>query len=342
MADPVLPVETADAAPAAAGEASVLDGNLFASFLDACPDGVVICDVRGNDNPVVYVNRAFEQMCGYRAAELIGRNMRLLHGDDRDQEGLSRIRLALKEGVAAQAVLRNYRKDGTLFWNELRMVPMRNAADQITHFATFHREVGERLRPDVRPPEQQQKSEPRDPALNTQTMLAYLRDDKLTGLLRRGYFDELLKRDLGIAQREKHAISLFLFDPDYFEPYRELFGRPGADQTLRRVGRTLGACFRRASDLCARFDDTRLVAMCAGMTLDHATKHAESVLARVRDLAIHHPRSAVSRFLTMSAGVVTLTPDQDSTPEKLIAAAQDALQKARDEGRNRAFSVYQS
>ena len=82
--------------------------------------------------------------------------------------------------------------------------------------------------------------------------------------------------------------------------------------------------------------------MCAGMTLDHATKHAESVLARVRDLAIHHPRSAVSRFLTMSAGVVTLTPDQDSTPEKLIAAAQDALQKARDEGRNRAFSVYQS
>lgn len=339
MAEPVLPIENADAAPALAGAASVLDGNLFASFLDACPDGVVICDARGNDNPVVYVNRAFEQLCGYRAAELIGKNMRLLHGDDRDQEGLSRIRLALKEGVAAQTVLRNYRKDGTLFWNELRIVPMHDAAQQITHFATFHREVGERLRPDVRLPEQQQKTEPRDPALNTQTMLAYLRDDKLTGLLRRGYFDELLKRDIGVAQREKHAISLFLFDPDYFEPYRELFGRPGADQTLRRVGRTIGACFRRASDLCARFDDTRIVAVCTGMDVDHATKHGESVLARVRDLAIHHPRSAVSRFLSMSAGVATFSPDQDTTPEKLIAAAQDALQKARDEGRNRAVSV---
>jgi diguanylate cyclase (GGDEF)-like protein/PAS domain S-box-containing protein len=338
MADPVLPMEFAGAAPVA-GAGSVLDGNLFASFLDACPDGVVICDVRGNDNPVVYVNRAFEQLCGYRAAELIGKNMRLLHGDDRDQEGLSRIRLALKEGVAAQTTLRNYRKDGTLFWNELRIVPMHNAARQITHFVTFHREVGERLRPDVRIPEQQQKTEPRDPALNTQTMLAYLRDDKLTGLLRRGYFDELLKRDVGVAKREKHAISLFIFDPDYFEPYRELFGRPGADQTLRRVGRTIGACFRRASDLCGRFDDTRIVSVCTGMDVDHATRHAESVLARVRDLAIHHPRSAVSRFLTMSAGVATFAPDQDITPEKLIAAAQDALQKAREEGRNRAVSV---
>jgi len=337
MADPELPAESLESVPAPGG-AAVLDGDLFASFLEACPDGVVICDARG-DNAVLFVNRAFEQLSGYRAAELVGKNMRLLHGDDRDQEGLARIRLAIKEGVAAQTTLRNYRKDGTLFWNELRLVPVRNAARDVTHFATFHREVGERLRPDVPATEPSQKTEPRDPALNTQTMLAYLRDDKLTGLLRRGYFDELLKRDIGIAQREKHAVSLFLFDPDYFEPYRELFGRPGADQTLRRVGRTIGACFRRASDLCARFDDTRLVSVCTGMTPEQATKHAESVLARIRDLAIHHPRSAVSRFLTMSAGVATILPDQESTPEKLIAAAQDALQRARDEGRNRAVSV---
>ncbi len=315
----------------------MLDASLFTGFLDACPDGVVICDARASDSPVIYVNRAFEQLWGYRSAELMGRNMRFLHGDDCDQEGLSRIRLALREGVSAQAVLRNYRKDGTLFWNELRMVPVRNSVGQITHFATFHRDVGERLRPDFRPAEQQQKSEPRDPALNTQTMLAYLRHDKLTGLLRRGYFDELLKRDMGVAQREKH--SLFLFEPDFFEPYRDLFGRPGADQTLRRMGRTIGACFRRASDLCARFDDTRIVALCTGMDHDHATRHADLVLARIRDLAIHHPRSAVSRFLTMSAGCVTLTPGHDTDPEKLICAVQDALQKARDEGKNRAVSV---
>jgi len=338
MAEPVSRLETDDAAPAA-GNPSVLDTSLFSGFLDACPDGVVICDVRASDSPVIYVNRAFEQLCGYRSAELMGKNMRLLHGEDRDQEGLSRIRLALREGVAAQAVLRNYRKDGTLFWNELRMVPVRNSVDQITHFATFHREVGERLRPDVRPAEQQQKTDPRDPALNTQTMLAYLRDDKLTGLLRRGYFDELLKRGIGVAQREKHSLSLFLFEPDFFEPYRELFGRPGADQTLRRMGRTIGACFRRASDLCARFDDTRVVALCTGMDHEHATRHADLVLARIRDLAIHHPRSAVSRFLTMSAGCVTLMPGPDADPEKLISAAQDALEKAREEGRNRAVSV---
>ncbi len=326
----------ADAAQPATGSNLPADSALFGNLLDASPDGVVICDVRGNDSPVVYVNRAFEQLSGYRASELIGRNMRFLHGEDRDQEGLSRIRLALREGVAAQTILRNYRKDGTLFWNELRLVPIRNAAGQVAHFASFHREAGERLKPDARA---EQRSEPRDPALNTQTMLAYLRDDKLTGLLRRGYFDELLKRDLGIAQRESRTLSLFLFDPDFFEPYRELFGRPGADQSLRRIGRTIGACFRRASDLCARFDDTRVAALCTGMEADQAAKYADTVLARIRDLAIHHPRSAVSRFMTMSSGVITLTPSRDIDNEKLIAAAQDALQKARDEGRNRVVSV---
>lgn len=313
------------------------DSPIFSQLLDACPDGVVVCDVRANDTPAVYANRTFEQLTGYRAAEIVGRNMRFLHGDDRDQEGLSRIRLALKEGVAAHAIIRNYRKDGTLFWNELKIVPVRNAAGLVTHFASFHREAAERLKPDVRP--EQRAAEPRDPSLNTQTMLAYLRDDKLTGLLRRGYFDELLKRDLGIAQRESRPLSLFLFDPDFFEPYRELFGRPGADQSLRRIGRTIGGNFRRASDLCARFDDTRIAALCTGMTAEQAVQYAETVLSRVRDLAIHHPRSSVSRFMTMSAGVVTLTPTQETDSEKLIAAVQGALQRARDEGRNRVIGV---
>ncbi len=325
------------ASAAVAGAVPSIDSSLFSGLLEACPDGVVICDVRSNDTPAVFVNRAFEQLSGYRFAELVGRNMRFLHGEDRDQEGLSRIRLALREGVAAQATLRNYRKDGTLFWNEVRLVPVRDATGQITHFASFHREVGERLRPDIKT---DLRAEVRDPSgsTNTQTMLAYLRDDKLTGLLRRGYFDELLKRDLGLAQRESRTLSLFMFDPDFFEPYRELFGRPGADQSLRRIGRTIGACFRRASDLCVRFDETRIVALCTGMDAEHATKHAEVVLSRIRDLAIHHPRSAVSRFLTVSAGVVTLVPPREFDADKLITAAGNALQKARDEGRNRVVS----
>lgn len=338
MADVAMPKNAPPPAPAAVEPGAPLsaDSAIFGQLLDASPDGVVVCDVQVNDAPAVYANRTFEQLTGYRAADIVGRNMRFLHGDDRDQEGLSRIRLALKEGVATQAVVRNYRKDGTLFWNEIKLAPIRNATGKVTHFASFHRDAGERPKADVRT---DQRTEPRDPSLNTQTMLAYLRDDKLTGLLRRGYFDELLKRDIGIAQRESRSLSLFLFDPDFFEPYRELFGRAGADQSLRRIGRTIGASFRRASDLCARFDDTRIAALCTGMEPDQAAAYAETILARIRDLAIHHPRSSVSRFMTMSAGIVTLVPTRDADSEKLIAAAQDALQRARAEGRNCVIGV---
>ena len=127
--------------------------------------------------------------------------------------------------------------------------------------------------------------------MNTQTMLAYLRDDKLTGLLRRTYFEELVKRDWGLAQRESRRLSFLVFDLDCYSQYRDVFGRPGADQSFRRIARVIAGCFRRASDLCGRFDEDQIAALTTGLDLGQASKLAEAVLARVRDLAIHHPRS---------------------------------------------------
>ena len=79
-------------------------------------------------------------------------------------------------------------------------------------------------------------------------MMAYLRDDKLTGLLRRTYFEELVKRDWGLAQRETRRLSFLVFDLDCFATYKDTFGKPGADQSLRRISRVISGCFRRASD----------------------------------------------------------------------------------------------
>lgn len=326
------PEDVGGLAPAASS-LPVLDPALYGNLLDACPEGVVICDASAVDAPVVYVNSAFEQLTGYPSSELIGRNLRFLHGDDKEQDGLTRIRLALREHTPCHTVLRNYRKDGTLFRNEMRLVPLRDTLGKVTHYASFHRGADMRLRADKGP------TEARDPALNTQTMLAYMREDKLTGLLRQAYFDEMLKRDWAVAQREGRALSLFVFDLDFYESYRDLFGRPGADQTLRRISRTIGACFRRASDMVARYDESRIAALTAGMDSEHALRHGELVLTRVRDLAIHHPRSAVSRYMTISAGVATIIPARDADSTHLIETALKALKFARDSGRNQVAAV---
>ena len=307
-----------------------LDPKLLQSLVDSAPEGVVICEARAGGWSVVFVNAAMEQLTGYEASAFYGRDLSFLQADDHEQEGLARIRAALRDGATCQTTLRNYRRDGTMFWNEVSLAPLRNPEGQVTHYASFHREGGDRLRTDTR--------DSRDPSMSTQTMLAYLRDDKLTGLLRRTYFEELIKRDWGLAQRESRRLSFLVFDLDCYSQYKEVFGKPGADQSFRRIARVVGGCFRRASDLCGRFDEDQIAALTTGLDLVQAAKLAEAVLARVRDLAIHHPRSSVSRYVTASAGVVSLVPPHDVPPARAYDAALRALKDAKELGKNRVVS----
>lgn len=307
-----------------------VEASLLQSLFEAAPEGVVICDARATDWPVVYVNAAMEKLTGYEASFIRGRNLRFLQGDDHEQEGLNKIRAALKDGGSCQTTVRNYRRDGTLFMNEVTIQPLRDSAGSVTHFASFHREVGG--------PRVGEPREKADPALSTQTMMAYLRDDKLTGLLRRTYFEELVKRDWGLAQRETRRLSFLVFDLDCFATYKDTFGKSGADQSLKRISRVISGCFRRASDLCGRFDEDQIAALTTGLDLAQAAKLAEAVLGRVRDLAIHHPRSSVSRYVTASAGVVSMVPPHDAAPERIYEMALKALRDAKDLGRNRVVS----
>ena len=309
-----------------------VEPKVLQALVEASPEPVAICEAQSGNWHVVYANPALEQLTGYEASSILGRNLRFLHADDSDQEGLTKIRAALKDGVGCRTTVRNYRRDGTMFWNDLTLAPLRNEQGQLTHFASFHREAGERVRPDVRNGEQ------KDPTMSTQTMMAYLRDDKLTGLLRRPYFEDLVKRDWGLAQRESRRLSFLVFDLDCYAQYKEVFGKPGADQSFKRIARVVGACFRRASDLCGRFAEDQVAALTTGLDLAQASKLADTVLARIRDLAIHHPRSNVSRYVTASAGVVSLVPAHDCPPARAYEGALKALNDAKELGRNRVVS----
>lgn len=101
---------------------------------EAMNAGVVISDARIPDMPVVYVNSFFEQMSGYSSNDMVGKNCRHLQGNDVDQPDLENIRTAIRLQTNGYAVLRNYRKDGSMFVNELFVSPIRNKAGIVTHF----------------------------------------------------------------------------------------------------------------------------------------------------------------------------------------------------------------
>jgi two-component system cell cycle response regulator len=331
-----------------------LDVDVLRALVETVPQGVAVCDARAADFPIVYTNSAMQQLSGYSAAETLGRSLGFLQGDDQAQELLARVRAALHAGTSSTAMLRSHRPDGSRFLNEMTLVPLRDAQGEISHFASFHRAVGEsaaNIRNDAQRPKGVEDDsadevaavpaaallDTKDPMLSTQALLAFVRDDKLTGLLRRSYFEELFTRDWNLAQRDGRRITVLLFDLDGFKTYFDVFGRAGADQTFRRIARVIGGCFRRGSDLCGRFGEDQIIAVSAAMPAVDAKKFAETVLTRVRDLAIHHPRSTLSRYVTATAGGATCVPPRVAEPQLLIDEAVAALQQAKDAGRNRAI-----
>jgi PAS domain S-box-containing protein len=107
--------------------------------------GISVANASLPDLPLVYVNPAFEVMTGYSLEEVVGRNCRFLQRRDTEQPGLDVIREALRDGREAVAVLKNYRKDGTFFWNELSLSPIRNRDGVVTHIVGIQTDVTARV-----------------------------------------------------------------------------------------------------------------------------------------------------------------------------------------------------
>nr|WP_238553594.1 PAS domain S-box protein [Fortiea contorta] len=110
----------------------------------ASNNGIVISDVTMPDEPIIYVNPAFELMTGYSAAEVIGHNCRFLQHGDINQPGIKHLRIAMETGQACTVILRNYRKDGSLFWNQLNISPVCDCNGELTHYIGIQTDITER------------------------------------------------------------------------------------------------------------------------------------------------------------------------------------------------------
>jgi len=116
--------------------------------IEASPTCISIADASLPDLPLIYINPAFEKTTGYSAIEVIGRNCRFLQGDDRDQPGVTEIRQALREERGCNVVVRNYRKNGSLFYNELRLAPIHDEQGRLTHYVGISQDVTDRVETD--------------------------------------------------------------------------------------------------------------------------------------------------------------------------------------------------
>lgn len=117
---------------------------LRSSAIAACNNGIAISDAQLPDAPLVYINPAFEKMSGYTAVEVIGRNCRFLQGTDTQQPEIKQLRAAIREKEDCTVILRNYHKDGSLFWNKLNVSPVFDANGVCTHYIGIATDVSDR------------------------------------------------------------------------------------------------------------------------------------------------------------------------------------------------------
>jgi PAS domain S-box-containing protein len=120
----------------------MINASLLQMVINASNDGIVVAEKEGEqDNILIYVNPAFERLTGYTSEEILYQDCRFLQAGDRDQGNLNLIRDALNNGGSCREILRNYRKDGTPFWNELSLSTVKNADDGQTYFVGVQKDV---------------------------------------------------------------------------------------------------------------------------------------------------------------------------------------------------------
>lgn len=121
---------------------------VLSKILDSCINGVSLADPDLEDLPLVYVNKAFEEITGYTQEETLGRNCRFLQGTDHDQEDLVKLRDAIKNQKPVEVTLRNYRKNGELFYNHLLMNPLFDSKGNLLYFLGVQYDATEQVRAD--------------------------------------------------------------------------------------------------------------------------------------------------------------------------------------------------
>ncbi len=163
--------------------------------------------------------------------------------------------------------------------------------------------------------------------------------DGLTKLANRRYFNHYLNKEWKRLAREQKPLSLILWDVDHFKIYNDNYGHLAGDSCLQQLASILRKTGKRPADLAARYGGEEFALILPNTNIEGALYLAEQIQSQIKALKIPHSYSSVSKYVTVSLGVASTIPKPASTPEKLIKAADVALYRAKEQGRDRTVAA---
>lgn len=307
---------TAAAAAAAASTAPpvVLPPHLLRRAVDAATTGITIADVRAPDEPLVWANPAFLELSGYPLDEVIGRNCRFLQGPETDPVAVAEMSAAIAQGRELRTRLRNYRIDGTPWWNEVHLCPVRDASGEVTHYIGVQNDITARV-------EAEQKV----------LHLAY--HDQLTGLPNRARLAEELPVALERGARHGTSTALLFIDLDDFKGINDAYGHSVGDMVLKHVAGRLRATLR-ADDLLVRQGGDEFLVLLTDLPRSSTAGITRSVAEQLLAVLAEPVRVGdVSVPVRASVGISSDIVEADS--DRLLGRADGAMYSAKRAGGHR-------
>ena len=302
-----------------------LNRHVLEQIVGASSAGVLVADASDPELPVVYANAAYEHLTGYTLAELAGHPWSVLARAAAGDESLASFKAAIGGGKACRAAIPDVRKDGSPFMCEISVTPLHGPRGDLRYFLLSHALVQpvEQTGGSESAPAVEASSEllQRELGRVRQKVATLDRIDQATGLPRFSYFQEMLRRDLAMARRDRRFVTLLVFEIAEFDVYRQTFGDKAADSCHRMIGAQIMRALRRAGDLCARYDETTLVAAVVGQHASDVRPITERIAEGVRQLKLHNPRAKSSRYIETRMTVICCPPGAHDDPEPLIARA---------------------
>ncbi len=246
----------------------------------------------------------------------------LIHSGDELSARLSHERQVSEEGQDdTPGMMRVRKKDGNYTWLEVTSSLMRNQMTQAPWQVLLNmRDVSQRR-------------------LRDEQLEALAMTDSLTGLGNRRAFNEVLEREWARARRGNSEVSLLMLDVDNFKGVNDRFGHDVGDDCLRAIGHTIATVGKRAGDMAARYGGEEFALILPETDAEGAAEVAERLRKAIKRLDLPHGRNAEhDSVVTVSVGAVTVVFNAGGkpvTPGNLLKAADTALYKAKQQGRNR-------
>ncbi|WP_417422136.1 EAL domain-containing protein [Halomonas sp.] len=279
--------------------------------VEASVNGILIADAEQPDFPIIYANQAFTVMTGYSQEEIIGKNCRFLQGAGSEPEVIQHIRSCIEEHREVNVTICNYRKDGTPFWNDLYIAPVRDQDGRVTHFVGVQHDISKHKAYEAR--------------------LAYhASHDDLTRLPNRTLFEETLFKQFSLLRQHKKRLAVLFVDLDDFKPINDNLGHAVGDQVLVEVARRLSSAVG-PDDTVARMGGDEFVIL--QTSINYESEVVDLVERLLPMLARPYRIEPHELYLTASIGIA-ISQEDTLQPQTLIQQADMAMYKAKQQGRN--------